>query len=266
MQLPFIKKKFFFFLGILLIIFSLNLFVKDLRSFIYSFSAPLQSFLWNTGGDVSKFFASFLRMSALKKENERLLIENFSLKQKLVEFGALKKENEQLRQAFNLNIPKNFEVQKADILGKDFTADLILISQGKSSGIEVGMPVITPSKVLVGRIVEVFQNTSRVMLISHPQSAFDAKIQRINATGLLKGKGRFRATLELIPKEKDLSQGDIVTTSKIGGIFPDNLLVGTVETIQKTDPEPFQKAEIKLSLDLESSDILFIIKKQNSSL
>ncbi|MDP2910266.1 MAG: rod shape-determining protein MreC, partial [bacterium] len=78
-------------------------------------------------------------------------------------------------------------------------------------------------------------------------------------SGVIKGLGDFNLLLDLIPLEKEVSPGDIIVTSCLGGIFPDNLLVGEVKKVEKTDIESFQQADIEPIFDLSKSRNVFII-------
>lgn len=121
--------------------------------------------------------------------------------------------------------------------------------------------MITSQRILVGRIGEVLDNFSKIILISNQNSSFDAKIGDSDTYGLVKGKGHFEAWLELIPKEKEVKIGDTVITSALGGIFPKNILVGEISEVQKSDVEPFQKAKINIGADIKGLRSVFIISQ-----
>ena len=78
---------------------------------------------------------------------------------------------------------------------------------------------------------------------------------------MVKGKGNLGLYLDLIPKEEEISEGDFVVTSVLGGIFPQGLLVGQIKKVEKSDIEPWQTAEIKSSFQLKDLDNLFIISE-----
>ena len=115
------------------------------------------------------------------------------------------------------------------------------------------MPAITEQKVLVGRIKEIYDKFSKVMLISQKDSSFDAEF------GIVRGQGNLKLLYDLIPKEKEIFQGDIVVTSALGGIFPQGLLVGKIRKVKKNDVESFQQAEIQPGFNVSQSERLFII-------
>jgi len=254
-------RKILFFIVIIVLIFSLlNFFQKEIRSFFYSFSAPIQKNLWQAGERSSNFLSVVFNAEGLKKERNDLELKNQELMTQLAELNKLEEENRNLRQALGLGLEKDFKLSFALIISKDISQDFILIDKGKRDGILKDMPVITEEKVLIGKITEVYDKFSKVMLISNKQSSFDVKILDQNeCSGVIKGLGDFNLLLDLIPLEKEVSLGDIIVTSCLGGIFPDNLLVGEVKKVEKTDIESFQQADIEPIFDLFKSRNVFII-------
>lgn len=259
MILPSFKNRFIATLFLLAFIFSLNIFQKQVKGFFYSFSRPFQSVLWQKGSLAAHFFSSLFSGNSLKEENIKLREEKFSLQAKMSELEALQKEDEQLRQAFGLGIQKDFQITPAYIIGKGIGEDIITIDKGKNDGLQKDMPVITSGRVLAGKIIDVFDNASRVMPVWNEKSSFDAAIKDKQISGLLKGKGKFLVQLGLIDKDKNPAQGDMVVTTRLGGIFPPNLLVGTVKDIVKNDLVSFQSAEVAPLFDINASSILFVI-------
>ncbi|MDO8503332.1 MAG: rod shape-determining protein MreC [bacterium] len=232
-----------------------------IRNFFYSMSSPFQKPLWQMGDSASDFFVGFLRANDLKKENEDLRVKINKLAREKIALKELGKENGLLRQALNLGLEKEFELKLVHVIGKDVFQDALTVNKGSADGVAVGLPVITSQKFLVGRIGEVYKNFSWVILISNKESFFDAKIGEKDAYGVIKGKGSSLLGFEFVPRDKKIEKGDFITTSSLGGVFPQDLLVGQVEGVNKSDVEPFQKIEVKPSFDLgEIGDLLIVTK------
>jgi rod shape-determining protein MreC len=127
----------------------------------------------------------------------------------------------------------------------------------------------------LGKIGQVYDRFSEVILISNKESSFGAKIlvgeseedksssspfaEARVIDGIVKGKGSFNLYFDLIPREKEISERELVITSVLGGIYPQGLLVGEIKTIRKSDIEPFQTAEITPLFNVKNLDYLFII-------
>lgn len=249
---------------LLLLLLSINEFLYSrLKNTTFSVLSPLQKFLWRAQKDLSRFPEALFNLKTLKIENQELQKENFFLKNQIAELQSLKEENKDLREALALGLENDFQLILAEVVSKKSQEDAILINKGREDGIEKGLPVISKEKVLVGRIGKVFDNFSQVILISSDGFTFSVEIEageeRILGAG--KGKGVWKLRVEFLPKEIDIEKGNLVVTSVLGGIFPENLLVGQVTGLRKTAPEPFQEAEVRpyfRELDLKR---LFILKE-----
>jgi len=245
---------------LIIIAFALNVsFVsKAIKGFFYSISEPIQFWLWEKGIKSSDFFKAILSNQELKKENDFLKLENQKLITENILLEELKTENQLLKKVLDLELEKEFELDLVHIIAK--TNDYLMINKGYGHGMGVGMPVITESKVLVGKIVQLFQNTSQVELLSSKNSSFDVEIFTKDIYSLAKGQGNFEIILDLIPKEENIETGDKVITSSLGWNFPKELLVGSVKSVKKSDVTAFQEVKVESSFDLNAAKTLFIIK------
>ncbi len=241
------------------VIVGLTFFQNPVRYFFYLLSAPIQKTFWQAGDRVSDFFETISEIKNLKKENEEIKSKNQLLTAENASLVELKKENETLRAALNLGLEKDFKLTLVQVIGKDISQDSLIINKGSKHGLSEGLPVITEQKNLVGKISEVYENFSKVMLIFNKESSFDAKISDEEIYGVIKGKGNLKIFLDLVPQDKEIKQGDILVTSVLGGIFPKGLLVGEIREIKKSDLEPFQQAEISPLFDIKELKNLFVI-------
>jgi len=242
---------------VILAIVLLNVFQKEVRNFFYCISSPVQKVLWKAGERSSGFLEGIIRTGNLKNKLDELSSKNQELLSQIIILQELEEENDILREALGIGLQKEFKLALTQVIGKDMSQDFLLIDKGVKDGISENMPVITQQKVLVGRIGETYDKFSKVMLISNKDSSFDAKVNDIS--GIIKGQGNFKILFDLIPREKDLFQGDIVVTSALGGFFPGGLLIGEIKEVQKSDVEPFQQAEIESFFDISQTETLFII-------
>lgn len=238
------KKRFFLPALVVLFILSLNFFPNQTRGFFHFIFAPFESLLWNAG--------------ALEKGDNLLESENLMLKAELVKLRAAKEENETLRKALTLGKVADLTFIVASILGKDAGSDMLVIRLPEQGSIKIGLPVITADKVLAGRVSEVVGSFAKVLLISHPDSSFDAKVGT-SAVGVVKGQGSYRLLFDLVQKDAKLSLGDTVVTSSFSGTFPANLLVGEVQEIKSSDAQPFLQAVLTPFGGLQKEEFLLVI-------
>ena len=259
---PILKSKISLILAFLIIFFIVLNFTglaKETKNFFYLISSPIQKTFWQLGMKTSDFFEGVFEMKNLKEEKENLQLKIEELKSENVVLKELKKENEILREALNIGLAKEFQLQLSQIISKDNSQDSILINKGLKDGAKKGLPVITSQKTLLGRIGQVFQNFSEVILISNKESSFDAKISEREIYGVIRGRGNLEVYFDLIPKDEEIFEGEIIVTTSLGGIFPQGILVGVVKEIRRIDIEPFQSTQVLSSFDLKKLDNLFII-------
>ena len=246
-------------LFVLIAVFNFTGFSKNIKNFFFLISSPIQKAFWQAGKSISGFASGILEIKTLKKEIEDLRLENQELIWQIAVLTELKRENETLRGALELGLEKELELMLVRVINKDISQDSILVNKGRKEGVLEGSAVITAQKVLLGKVRTVYEGFSEVVLISNKESSFGARIPERDADGVIKGKGSFNLSLDLIPREKEISEGDVVITSALGDVYPPGLLVGQIKTIKKSDVDPFQSAEVKAAFDINNLDYLFIV-------
>jgi len=232
---------------------------SNFKNFFFLISSPIQKTLWKAGNKISIFFETISEIKNFKKENEELKLKIQAILSENLALKELKKENEILREALNLGLEKEFEFKLARVIGKDISQDSLIIDKGEKDKLSKDLPVINQQKILIGKISEVYQNFSRVQLLTHRDISFDVKFSEKEIYGLAKGKGNFNLSIELLPKEKEIQIGDKILTSALAGNFPKDLFVGEVKKIKKLDIEPFQETEVQPAFDFQKLDLLFVI-------
>ena len=130
---------------------------------------------------------------------------------------------------------------------------------GKKDGIQVGAVVIAQG-FLVGKIKSTTEHTSRIILITDPESATPAMIAVKNITGIVKGKIGGGLTLDQVPQNDKVNVGDLIATSGLGGEVPKGILMGKAEVIQQISGSIFQAIEVQPMVDLNKLERVMIIK------
>lgn len=169
------------------------------------------------------------------------------------------RQNQQLKDLLDYRAAqKNRPMIVAPVIGR--SADLwwqqITLGRGSNEGIEVNFVVTAPGG-LVGRVIVVTPNTSRVLLISDLTSQVGVTVSRSRYTGLLKGQSSTRAVMQFFDKVPDVRPGDFVATSPYSQIFPAGIPVGRVEKIDLTK-SPAPEAAIALTSPLNYLEWVFV--------
>jgi len=235
-------------------------FSDKIKNPFYSFSESIQKSFWYLGTRISDSIDAFSSIENLQKENKELKLKILSFLSDKAELERLRSENIALRESMDIDLEKEFSLKWVEVIGKDILEDYIIIGKGKDDGVYEGQVLITSQKALVGKVVRLYNKRSIVQLLSHPESLIDAKIIERNIAGVLKGKGGFSLVLDLLPKDKEIFVDDIVVTTALGGIYPKDLLIGTIKSIEALDLEFFQRAELELAYQIGTANNIFLIK------
>jgi len=152
-------------------------FADQIKNFSYSQSFGFQRTVWQMASALT--FTNQNQAEA----NKNLAEENQKLLSALAELETTKQENIFLKNALNIGLEKEHKLIEAEAFGggrfngKDFSyEDSVLINKGKNDGVQKGFPVVVSGKVLIGKISEVYDNFSRVALITDKSSLIDIQI------------------------------------------------------------------------------------------
>lgn len=120
------------------------------------------------------------------------------------------------------------------------------------------MPVVNEQG-LVGRISEVNESTSKVLLITDADSTVNAILQSSRLTGVITGRPGADPVMGFIPQGSEVSVGEIVLTSGMGGNFPKGIPIGQVVEVRQRDFEVFQEATVRPTVDFGRLEMVMII-------
>ncbi|MBE6830711.1 MAG: rod shape-determining protein MreC [Ruminococcaceae bacterium] len=206
------------------------------------------------------------------RTNEELAAENTALKKqieelnkKLINYYSYQQENAQLRKFLELkNENKDFKPVSAAVIGRD-PNDLFYnfqIDKGSLAGISVNDPVITEGGV-VGWISSVNASYSRVTTILSADTKISA-IDKVNRdSGVISSDIKFadKGVLKLgyLTADTTVKPGDIIVTSGLGGVFPRNLAIGTVNEVKNDPYDVSLYAEIKPFVDVKTVRDVMVI-------
>lgn len=201
--------------------------------------------------------ASSDTLSELERENRELTA-------RVAELSEAQETAERLEKLVGLKSTYNLESTAARIIGStgDAWTDAVIIDKGSSSGFEVGMPVCSSGGV-IGQIVEVSANTSTVRLITDEQSGISAMVQGSRAQGILQGQPDGTLRLEYVVSDAEVSTGDIIITSGIGGAFPKGLPLGTVSSIDRAPNAVYYTIVVRAASSAENNEEVLVVTSIN---
>lgn len=103
----------------------------------------------------------------------------------------------------------------------------VLIGVGRSHKVVAGHAVIDAGG-LVGRVVDANEMTSRVLLVTDPNSRIPVHVGASRVRALMIGDAGSLPSLRYLPEDAALKPGDRVETSGVGGVLPRGLPIGEV--------------------------------------
>lgn len=198
------------------------------------------------------------RNTELEALVERLTVENLQL-------SEVATENEQLRSFFQFaQTNPTYDFRGGQIIARIISegaspyANVIEIDLGRAHGINQGMPVVT-DRGFVGRVVEVYDRSSEILLLSDPNSSINVMTQASRAPGALRGRAGQLPLMDLIPPDVEVVVGDIVMTSGLGGNFPKGLVIGQIVEVIQNDNRLFQQAVVQPTVDFDRLELVLVI-------
>lgn len=192
-------------------------------------------------------------LSDLKAENERLQARNAELEES-------EQTAKRLQDLLNLKDSYSLQSTGARIISSstDSWSSTVTINSGSASGLTVGMPVMASNGV-IGQIVECGATSSTVRLLTDENSSVSAMIQSSRAQGMLKGSATGQVTLDMIASDQEVSVGDVVVTSGLGGVFPKGLPLGKVTNVEKAAGSLYLQITVEVFAGTENFEEVLVI-------
>ena len=189
--------------------------------------------------------------------------------------SALRKEVEHLERILNLPPLPEYEYIVARVTRRDINQwwQQLTIRKGSKDGIKKGAAVVY-ARGVVGRVEDVFSNSATVQLVSSPSFRIASTIEGDNRPITYQGQatapfGNPQGKINNVPPDYRLENIEFrrLTTSHLGGVFPEGLTIGTIESLNRRADGLFQEGSIALSPELMSLSevaILVPIEPQNN--
>ena len=203
---------------------------------------------------------------ALKEENKALKEENARLEAELRQAQDDRTENQYLREVLNLR-PQERGLQLETAMVVDHTSSnwtrTLTLNKGSSMGLAPKDCVITAEGDLVGVVSEVGTNWATVLTVVDTDFEIGAKIFRSGEAAIAAGSfnlmpdGMLR--LDYIADGTTLLNGDLIITSGLGGYYPPDLVIGTVEEVVVDDSGVTDYALLTPAVDYDELTEVFVV-------
>ena len=237
----FFGKTFYFILLVLsIIIMNVSASNKNIDGFVREnvlvLSKPffaVAEFPFNVLFDFTHGIKNMLLTNAINRD---LVKQNIQLKKLYLESIDTKIENKNLKKMLNFKgeIEKDYNYVSSRIYADPKTGlnDSLILNIGTNDGISEGDLVLGINRSVVGRVINVRENYSSVLLLNDLNSRIPARTASTKEKIILSGNnGGYLEISYFNSKNPSLLDGDLVYTSGDSNIIPDGFLIGTIKNI-----------------------------------
>ena len=227
---------------------------------------PLQKVTSALSGGAASVWEKYTSIDDVMDRNEQLEAENAELRQQMVDYDRIKAENDAYKALARIQ-DTNSEASyvSAFVIGRDPLDEFggFTLDQGSTDGVAVNDAIISDRGYLLGVVVEVDATSCKVMTILHPSFNAAGVISRTRENGIITGSADYAAdgqcVLTNLDRTTEARKGDQVITTGLGGVFPANLLVGTVQEVEPEQSGKSSSAVILPGADPRTVKHVFIV-------
>ena len=232
------------------------------RSIVFKISAPIMEKFSGWG----RFFGAdfFSSRKFLFSENQRLKAENHGLVLKLGFFISLEQENKELKALLKIKEERPFfEFISARPIGfvRDIQDEYIFISKGVKDWIHSDLWVLDAQNVFVGRVIEAYQNSSKVKLATSASETINGILSKTGIRVLIRGNGFREFLVDLVPENIEVNEGDEIMAVESWEYAGLNLMLGKVVEVGPTGARVFKSVKAIHYFDPQSLEPVFVVKK-----
>ncbi|HEX5361209.1 MAG TPA: rod shape-determining protein MreC [Fluviicoccus sp.] len=183
--------------------------------------------------------------ASLRRENATLRAEQLQYAVRLQKLAELSAENARLRGLLSSDLVTDGRMLLAEVVRSDPDPDqmVLMLDKGLADGVTAGQPVLDANGIM-GQVIEVVGEQSRVMLISDRRHGIAVQDERSGARGILQGTGdNARLELQYAPESADIVKGDLLVSSGLGVRFPAGYPVAVVKEVFRSGGGEFARVQ-----------------------
>ncbi len=194
-------------------------------------------------------------------ENQKLKKRLAQVQMEVDAMRAERLENARLRRLLSLSQENPSDLTSARVTARslDRLGGSITIDKGSKDGVLPNRAVITPEG-LVGRVERSTAHEARVLTLLQRDCAVAARVGRSRVDGVLQWEFGERPVLSLlyVSAQEDVTPGDWVFTSGLGGIFPEGVRVGRVTRVGVAENGLMKDVQVQPAVDFRSLEEVLV--------
>jgi rod shape-determining protein MreC len=147
----------------------------------------------------------------------------------------------------------------------DNKKNFIQIHRGTLDGIKKDMALVSETGAIAGRIVEVSNHYATAISLLNIDFKVSAKHGKSQVKGLIEWDGKSPDFVQLnnVPAGYQINRGDSIYTSSFSDIFPENRLIGTVDTAIKNKSSNFYTIKVRPSTNFYTFSYAYAIDNRD---
>lgn len=207
---------------------------------------------------------TYFYLVGINGENKKLKTENAVLASQMQLLEEYRSENIRLRDLFKFQQEVPRKTVAARVIANDILLDSksFTIDKGSKDGI-LRLNGVISAQGIVGYIIEVEENSSRVLLLANASASVDALIQRTRSRGVVSGISDRAYQMNYLMRREDAEVGDLVVTSGRQPYFPKGFAIGNVTAVNNSPTGVSFQAKIEPSVKTDHlENVLVIVEKK----
>ena len=254
--LYFLRKHYYYFLFLFLEVISLVL-VFDYNEYQNN---ALSRFSGNLSGSVLSLYSGISEYLSLKRTNKILAEDNAKLHSGLKDAFYKADTHSFFRRDTMYKLEYRYISAKVISNSTNKRNNFLMLNKGSIHKIRNHMGVIIGNRI-VGQVISVSQHFSWVMSVLNKDSKISGKFSKNNQLVNIEWKGGNYRTGDVkeIPKHVIIEKGDTIITSGNSDIYPEGLIIGTIEGFTVASDENFNYATLRFSTDFNSLSYVEVV-------
>ena len=225
-----------------------------------SLVAPFQKVVARSIRFATGLWNHYFYLVSVAKKNERYMQALRFSQQINNQLNELELSNVRLLSLLKFKKKITHQFLAAEVIGKDPSPwyKTIIIDKGANDGVKPGMTAVVPEGI-VGQVIDVAADYSKVLLIIDPNSAVDALVQRTRARGIIKGQSGGQCLFQYVLRKHEVRVGDRVVSTGLDGVFLKGLALGHVSGVVRRGAGIFQEVTVTPFVDFEKLEEVLIV-------
>jgi len=225
-----------------------------------SLAGPLQNAVVQSVRFCRQTWQHYFALVDTAEENQRLQQALRESRGQIARMAEVELANQRLRALLGFYKGVGTRSMAAQVIARDPTPwfRTVIVDKGRTDGLQKGMPVVVPEGV-VGQVVAISDGYARVLLITDPNNAVDALVQRSRARGIVSGGPDGACQFKYVLRKEDVRLGDHLVTSGLDRVFPKGLRVGMVSGLVRRHAGIFQEVAVSPAVDFDKLEEVLVV-------